>query len=584
MRNAEKIPCDVLYRPQSLKYHEDIRMFQGCPTIAVTKGGRIYLGWYSGGTTEPHMSNYNLLVYSDDKGTTWSDPLLVIPSSYERCVHALDIQLFIDPKGRLHVQWVQNNTEPAPKERPQARAGQPLCFVDGYMFNDFMHSEWEIICEEPDAEEPVFSDPRYVYPGFLRCKPTFLANGDWLCFAYDQLTDRYGYSISTDGGESFTHCYGSKKLATYFDEAMAYQREDGSVRMFARTGLGELAESYSCDNGRSWSETVQSGIVSADTRFYVKKLSSGRVLLVRNDNRKSRSHMTLCLSEDDGRTWKYRLCIDERNDISYPDADELNGRIYLTYDRERVGAKEILFTSFTEEDIMEKRKIEMSVVSKPMEVPAKAEVIKAVEDNKIVAILRGVPGEKVVAVAKALYDGGIRLLEITYDASGKVSDEETAKNIGILAKEFAGKLYVGAGTVITAEQVRLTKAAGGLFIISPNTDEEVIKESVHCGLVSMPGALTPSEIMQAHKYGADFVKLFPISNFGTGYVKAIKAPLSHIKLLAVGGIDENNIRDYMKTGVCGFGIGSNIVSKKLVDSDDYAGMTELARKYVEAVK
>ena len=156
MENAEKYACEVLVRPTDLKYAEAIRQFQGCPTIAVTRGGRIYLGWYSGGVREPHIRNYNLLVYSDDQGASWSDPLLVIPGSREKGIHALDIQLFIDPDGALHVLWVQNNVSPTPEIRPSARPGQPLVFVDGYMFNDFRHSEWEVVCREPDAEQPVF--------------------------------------------------------------------------------------------------------------------------------------------------------------------------------------------------------------------------------------------------------------------------------------------------------------------------------------------------------------------------------------------------------------------------------------------
>ena len=195
----------------------------------------------------------------------------------------------------------------------------------------------------------------------------------------------------------------------------------------------------------------------------------------------------------------------------------------------------------------------------------KETVIRAVEKYKLVAILRGVPEEKLTRVAQALYDGGVRLLEITYSPDGSVSDEETARCIGLLVKEFAGRMYIGAGTVLTREQVRLTKEAGGLFIISPNVDEAVIRETCALGLVSMPGALTPTEICNAHSFGADFVKLFPAGDMGVGYVKSVKAPLSHIKMLAVGGINEKTIASYLRTGVCGFGIGSNIVNKKMVE-------------------
>ena len=150
--NARTIPCDLLYRPTDPRYAENIRQYQGCPTIAVTPGGRICLGWYSGGTTEPHIENYNLLIYSDDEGRTWSAPLLVIPSSREKQIHALDIQLWTDPRGYLHVYWVQNNAQPKPDVLPTPKPNQPQVVVDGWLFDDFVHSEWEIICENPDDE------------------------------------------------------------------------------------------------------------------------------------------------------------------------------------------------------------------------------------------------------------------------------------------------------------------------------------------------------------------------------------------------------------------------------------------------
>lgn len=366
MKYADKLPCDVLVRPADEKYSEAVRSFQGCPTIAISRGGRIFLGWYSGGTKEPHMDNYNLLIYSDDMGKTWSAPYIVIPSSRERCVHALDIQLWCDPMGRLHVYWVQNDTEPAPDVMPAAGKNQPLVAVDGYIFNDFRHTEWEIVCDAPDAAAPAFSAPRCLDTGFLRCKPTVLNDGTWLNFNYDQLAGRYGYSVSTDNGLTYARRYGAEKISTMFDEAMAYQRRDGSVRMLARCDRGELAECVSYDGGLTWTEAKLSGIDSANTRFFVARTPSGRVLLVNNDHRTRRTNMTLYLSEDDGATWKYKKCIDSRPDLSYPDVDFYGGRIYLTYDRERTGAKEILFLSFTEEDIMDKEKeLAPVIVSKP---------------------------------------------------------------------------------------------------------------------------------------------------------------------------------------------------------------------------
>lgn len=211
-------------------------------------------------------------------------------------------------------------------------------------------------------------------------------------------------------------------------------------------------------------------------------------------------------------------------------------------------------------------------------------LIEMIEKEKIVVIVRGIPQEKMIHLAEAMYKGGIRFLEITFSADGSIADEETAKSIKLLAEHFADKMYIGAGTVLTVQQVEETKAAGGRFIISPDANPAVIRKTKELGMISMPGALSPTEIQLAHSCGADFVKLFPAADMGAGYVKAIKAPLSHIKLLAVGGINENNMTDYLQAGVCGFGIGSNIVSKKLVEMDDYAAITALAKKYVSVVR
>ena len=213
----------------------------------------------------------------------------------------------------------------------------------------------------------------------------------------------------------------------------------------------------------------------------------------------------------------------------------------------------------------------------------KNKVIEAIEEHKIIAILRGVPKDKLIATAEALHKGGIRLLEITYSANGSVSDCETAENIKALSEHFKGKLYIGAGTVLTPKQVRRTKASGGFFIISPNTDKKVIRTCNKCGLVSIPGALTPSEIVKANQYGADFIKLFPIEGFGTEYVKAVRAPLSDVKFLAVGGINENNMAEYLSIEISGFGIGSNIINKKMIANDDWSGITDLAAKYTKVV-
>ena len=204
-------------------------------------------------------------------------------------------------------------------------------------------------------------------------------------------------------------------------------------------------------------------------------------------------------------------------------------------------------------------------------------IIEKVIENKLIAIVRGVAKDKLIETAEAMYRGGIRLIEITYSANGSVSDEEIAEGIKLLSDNFKGRMLVGAGTVMSKRQVELTKEAGGCFIISPDTNEEIIRYTKELGLVSIPGALTPSEITAAHRAGADFVKLFPISNLGSGYVKAIKAPISNIRLLA-------NMEEYYKVGVCGFGIGSNLANLKLIEKGDFPEIEEIARRYVEKIK
>lgn len=211
-------------------------------------------------------------------------------------------------------------------------------------------------------------------------------------------------------------------------------------------------------------------------------------------------------------------------------------------------------------------------------------IIDTVAEEKLIVIVRGVASDKLIPLCEAMYNGGVRLLEITYSADGSIPDEETAENIRKLAEAFSGKMYIGAGTVLTEKQVELTKKAGGQFIISPDTNPAVIKKTKELDMVSIPGSLTPTEIQLAHISGADFVKLFPVTAFGSEYVKSVKAPLSHIKFLAVGGIDENDIEEYLNAGVVGFGLGSNIIDKKALAEGNYSAITDLARKFTTLVK
>lgn len=211
-------------------------------------------------------------------------------------------------------------------------------------------------------------------------------------------------------------------------------------------------------------------------------------------------------------------------------------------------------------------------------------VIQAVREHKLIAIVRGVESEKCLRVAQALYDGGIRLMEITYDQKHPENWEQTARAIGAVAEAFDGRMYVGAGTVTNTELVELTAKHGGRFIISPDVNADVIRRTRELGMVSMPGALTPTEVMTAHAAGANFVKLFPAGNLGAGYLKAVRAPISHVELLVVGGIDEKNIGAFLAAGAAGAGIGGSLVNTARVENGEFDKITESARLLVKAVQ
>lgn len=209
------------------------------------------------------------------------------------------------------------------------------------------------------------------------------------------------------------------------------------------------------------------------------------------------------------------------------------------------------------------------------------DLIARIQKEKIIAIVRGLPVDTVLKVVQALYDGGIRFVEVTFSQNSPTCIEDTYRAIEAIAGRFP-ELYVGAGTVVTMQQLYVAHRAGARYMISPNTNPALIREAKRLGMLAMPGAMTPSEIVEAYEAGADFVKLFPTDNLGAGYIRAIRAPLSHIPMLAVGGVNDENMEEFYRAGVCGFGIGGNIVNKKLIAAGDFAGMTELARRYVAA--
>ena len=212
------------------------------------------------------------------------------------------------------------------------------------------------------------------------------------------------------------------------------------------------------------------------------------------------------------------------------------------------------------------------------------DIIRKVHEKKLIAIVRGVYGEDCLKLAKALYKGGIELLEVTFDQSRPDRLSDTADTIRLLTKELGDCMAFGAGTVTSTEMLALAADAGAQFIVSPDTNEAVIRGTVAAGMVSMPGAMTPTEIMTAYSYGADFVKLFPAGNLGAGYLKAIRAPISHIPLLAVGGVNEKNLTDFLQAGAVGAGVGGNLVNKAWVAAGEFDKITETALAFTGQLK
>ena len=211
------------------------------------------------------------------------------------------------------------------------------------------------------------------------------------------------------------------------------------------------------------------------------------------------------------------------------------------------------------------------------------QVIKQIREEKIIAIVRGVDAEKAVKAARALYNGGIKLVEVTYNLNDPDSYSGTAEAIRSIKKEMDGKMLVGAGTVTSTALVELAAQAGAEYIISPDTDEAVIHKTLELGLVSLPGAFTATEAKRAHEAGADFVKIFPCVGYGPEYIKALCAPLNHICFLAVGGVSAENAADFLKAGAVGVGVGGSLVNRKWIESGNYERVTEQARRFVANV-
>lgn len=211
----------------------------------------------------------------------------------------------------------------------------------------------------------------------------------------------------------------------------------------------------------------------------------------------------------------------------------------------------------------------------------KEEIVQSVRDRKVIAIIRGYAPDVCLRLAEAYAQGGLGLVEVTFSQKAPETWKDTAAAIAAIRARFAGVLRVGAGTVLTAEQLTLCEQAGGEYMITPNVNVELIRDCVRRGLVAMPGALTPSEAVAAFDAGASFVKIFPAGALGPGYVKALTAPLAHIPFLAVGGISPDNAADFLRAGCVGVGVGGNLTNREWIAADAWDKIADAARRLVE---
>lgn len=341
-------PASVIVSPW--KQHIPPTRRQGVPGIERTAKGRL---WAVYGRDVESTRNYQVLRKSDDDGRSWSDvKLMILPS---QGVRAMSASIWIDPQGRMWVFW-----------------GQSFGQQDG------RYGIWAVVTDDPDAEHPRWSEPRRLGDGIMLNKPTVLSNGDWLfTSSVWKADDSIKVYASTDRGKTF-HLRGTANIPDPEtrgpDEPMIVERKDGSLWMMVRVrGLGETA---SRDGGKTWAPVKRLAIPHPTSRFFLRRLNSGALLLVKHgplDKKTGREQLMAFVSDDDGSTWQGGLTIDAREKVTYPDGVQAkDGSIYIIYDYNRTPDGTILMAVFTEEDVRagkpvtEKTRLRVEVASLPV--------------------------------------------------------------------------------------------------------------------------------------------------------------------------------------------------------------------------
>ena len=206
------------------------------------------------------------------------------------------------------------------------------------------------------------------------------------------------------------------------------------------------------------------------------------------------------------------------------------------------------------------------------------DILNEIYNSGIISIVRGVEEAKLDQIVEALYNGGIRAIEITLNTPGALRMIEHTKD------KYGNKMLVGAGTALDAETTRSSILAGADFVLSPTLSVPMIRMCNQYSKLAVPGVLTPTEILTAWKAGAQLVKVFPARAFGPAYIKDIKGPLEQVEIMPVGGVSLENSGQFITNGAFALGIGSELVNKKWVEEDDFYKITETATAFVNEIE
>ncbi len=338
------------------KYSEQNRAWQGAPSIERTPAGRLYVAFMSGGIYEPDPRNCCLVIYSDDNGDSWSEPLFSIESKHDEHIRAFEPQFWLDPDNKLWMFWAETPYLPELSLPTYEQKIDMENDSEYHLLEDKVRT-YASVCENPDSDTPVWSEPRYMFNAVIRNKPLVCKNGRWIFPTY--LTgprDYYEIYYTDDKCESFktSRCYG-RTLNRAYDEPSLHYTTDGRIAMVVRTTPPVYKIMLSSDDGESWT-SPEPFTDAASERPCTKNLKCGGTIMILSIDKKVRTGLRLTYSED-GYSFKNLFPIDDRERISYPDvAEDENGTLYVAYDRERnnkirksrvtgysEAAKEILF-------------------------------------------------------------------------------------------------------------------------------------------------------------------------------------------------------------------------------------------------